>query len=202
VEMGRGDEAVRFATTQLELSQRLVDRLTAAVQEPALVALLLGKSAQAAERGIALTVTDDTHFDTTLDATLDATVGAEERDRDAGAVLTPTEMITVVGNLVDNAFDACDKDDPWVEVTVQQDDAALRIVVADSGPGMDEATFEQARRRGYSTKEGGAEGRRGLGLALVSQVVERHGGRLTAEVTYGSVVSVTIERGAAQRRRS
>ena len=70
VEMGRGDEAVRFATTQLELSQRLVDRLTAAVQEPALVALLLGKSAQAAERGIALTVTDDTHFDTTLDARL------------------------------------------------------------------------------------------------------------------------------------
>ena len=194
VEMGRGDEAVRFATTQLELSQRLVDRLTAAVQEPALVALLLGKSAQAAERGIALTVTDDTHFDTT--------VGAEEREGDAGAVLTPTEMITVVGNLVDNALDACDKDDPWVEVTVQQDDAALRIVVADSGPGMDEATFQQARRRGYSTKEGGAEGRRGLGLALVSQVVERHGGQLTAEVTYGSVVSVTIERGAAQRRRS
>ena len=66
--------------------------------------------------------------------------------------------------------------------------------MADSGPGMDEATFEQARRRGYSTKEGGAEGRRGLGLALVSQVVERHGGRLTAEVTYGSVVSVTIDR--------
>ncbi|MFI5073664.1 MAG: sensor histidine kinase [Actinomycetales bacterium] len=198
VEMGRGDEAVRFATTQLELSQRLVDRLTAAVQEPALVALLLGKSAQAAERAISLTVTDDTHFDTTLDTT----VGAEERDRDAGAVLTPTEMITVVGNLVDNAFDACDKDDPWVEVTVQQDDAALRIVVADSGPGMDEATFEQARRRGYSTKEGGAEGRRGLGLALVSQVVERHGGQLTAEVTYGSVVSVTIERGAPHRRRS
>jgi hypothetical protein len=210
VEMGRGDEAVRFATTQLELSQRLVDRLTAAVQEPALVALLLGKSAQAAERGIALTVTDDTHLDTTLDATFDAsldansdsTVGAEKRGHDAGAVLTPTEMITVVGNLVDNAFDACDKDDPWVEVTVQQDDAALRIVVADSGPGMDEATFEQARRRGYSTKEGGAEGRRGLGLALVSQVVERHGGQLTAEVTYGSVVSVTIERGAPHRRRS
>jgi sensor histidine kinase regulating citrate/malate metabolism len=202
VEMGRGDEAVRFATTELELSQRLVDRLTAAVQEPALVALLLGKSAQAAERGISLTVTDDTHLDTHLDTQLDGSSDGEERDRLAGPVLTPTELVTVVGNLVDNAFDACDKDDPWVEVTVRQDDAALRIVVADSGSGMDEATFQQARRRGYSTKEGGAEGRRGLGLALVSQVVERHGGRLTAEVTYGSVVSVTIERGAAPRRRS
>ena len=190
VEMGRGDEAVRFATTELELSQRLVDRLTASVQEPALVALLLGKSAQAAERGIALTVTDDTHL------------GADDMGRELGGVLTPTEMVTVVGNLVDNALDACDKDDPWVEVTVRQDDVALRIVVADSGSGMDAATFEQARRRGYSTKEGGVEGRRGLGLALVAQVVQRHGGRLTAEVTYGSVVAVTIDRGVAARRPS
>ena len=194
VEMGRGDEAVRFATTELELSQRLVDRLTASVQEPALVALLLGKSAQAAERGIALTVTDDTH--------LGSQPGTDELDRELGGVLTPTEMVTVVGNLVDNALDACDKDDPWVEVTVRQDDAALRIVVADSGSGMDAATFEQARRRGYSTKEGGVEGRRGLGLALVAQVVQRHGGRLTAEVTYGSVVAVTIDRGVAARRPS
>jgi sensor histidine kinase regulating citrate/malate metabolism len=183
VEMGRGDEAVRFATTELELSQRLVDRLTAAVHEPALVALLLGKSAQAAERGITLTVTDDTHL------------GPDE----LGGVLTPNEMVTVLGNLVDNALDACDKDDPWVEVTVRQEDAALRIVVADSGPGMDAATFDRARRRGYSTKEGGAEGRRGLGLALVSQVVDRHGGQLTAEVTYGSVVAVTIPRGVPPR---
>ena len=187
VEMGRGDEAVRFATTQLELSQRLVDRLTAAVHEPALVALLLGKSAQAAERGIALTVTDETHL------------GVDEGAGEVDGVLTPTEMVTVVGNLVDNALDACDKDDPWVEVTVRQDESALWVVVADSGPGMDEATFEQARRRGYSTKEGGVEGRRGLGLALVSQLVERHRGRLTAEVTYGSVVSVTIDRGSATK---
>ena len=72
VEMGRGDEAVRFATDELELSQRLVDRLTAAVHEPALVALLLGKSAQAAERGIALTVTDDTQLGASATASASA----------------------------------------------------------------------------------------------------------------------------------
>ena len=62
VEMGRPDDAVRFATDELELSQRLVDRLSHDVGEPALVALLLGKTAQADERGIPLTVTEDTYL--------------------------------------------------------------------------------------------------------------------------------------------
>ena len=62
VEMGRPEEAVRFATDELALSQRLVDRLSHDVGEPALVALLLGKTAQADERGIALTITEDTHL--------------------------------------------------------------------------------------------------------------------------------------------
>jgi sensor histidine kinase regulating citrate/malate metabolism len=182
IELDRAQDALEFATEELSLAQRLTDEVVGAVDEPALTALLLGKSAQASERGIDFVVGDHVVV--------------------PDGVAPSRDLVTIVGNLVDNAFDACDKDDPWVEVTVQQDDAALRIVVADSGSGMDEATFEQARRRGYSTKEGGAEGRRGLGLALVSQVVERHGGRLTAEVTYGSVVSVTIEWGAALRRRS
>ena len=67
VEMGRADEAVQFATNELELSQQLVDRLSSAVGEPALVALLLGKTAQADERGIELTVTEDTHLPSNAD---------------------------------------------------------------------------------------------------------------------------------------
>lgn len=172
VEMGRPEDAVRFATTELELSQRLVDRLSDAVSEPALVALLLGKTAQADERGIALTVTEDTQLP-------------------AETVLTGPEMVTVLGNLIDNAMDACDRDDPWVEVTVSQDDTELLIRVADSGAGMDPATFERAMQRGYSTK-GGDGADHGLGLALVAQVVNKHGGTLRADVTYGSVVTVTV----------
>jgi sensor histidine kinase regulating citrate/malate metabolism len=179
VEMGRADDAVKFATTELELSQRLVDRLSEAVGEPALVALLLGKTAQADERGVALTVTEDTQLPSDADALL----------------LTPHEMVTVVGNLVDNAVDACDRDDPWVEVTVRQDDhndGALLIRVTDSGPGMDPTTFQRAMQRGYSTKGDSAD--HGLGLALVAQVVKRHHGTLTADVTYGSTVTVTVPR--------
>jgi signal transduction histidine kinase len=45
-------------------------------------------------------------------------------------------------------------------------------------------------RRGYSTKGGGDH--HGLGLALVAQVVKRHHGTLTADITYGSVVTITV----------
>ncbi len=107
-------------------------------------------------------------------------------------ILSPGEMITVVGNLVDNAMEACDPADPWVEVGIVGDHRALEIVVADSGPGMDPETFDRATTRGYSTKTGGDEAGRGLGLALVAQVVARHRGTLTAANTYGSVVTVRV----------
>lgn len=177
VEMGRADEAVQFATNELELSQQLVDRLSSAVSEPALVALLLGKTAQADERGIELTITEDTHLPSNAD----------------DVPLTGPEMVTVLGNLIDNAMDACDREDPWVEVTVSQDNGTLLIRVADSGAGMDAGTFEKAMERGYSTK--GESNHHGLGLALVAQVVNRHNGTLTADVTYGSVVTVEVNGG-------
>lgn len=59
---------------------------------------------------------------------------------------------------------------------------------------MDAETFANAMRRGYSTKSGADAEQHGLGLALVAQVVARHDGTLTADVTYGSVVTVTVPR--------
>lgn len=175
IEMGRADGAAQLATTELQLSQHLIDRMSETVAEPALAALLLGKTAQASERGIALTLTEDSQ------------VGD-----DATRLLPVSDMITVVGNLIDNALDATDPDDPWVEVTIVGDATHLEATVADSGAGMNPEVFEMAQGRGYSTKSGGDEAGRGLGLALVAQVVARHHGTLHAENTYGSVVTVRL----------
>ncbi|WP_233434548.1 sensor histidine kinase [Nocardia yamanashiensis] len=172
VELGRPEDAVDFATAELELSQALIDRLTSAVAEPAVVALLLGKVEKAAEQGVELTVTGDTVVDSV-------------------EPLTAHEMVTLLGNLIDNAVDAVHHDeDAWVEVTVRSDAAELYVRVADSGPGMSEEVFTRATERGYSTKTD----HQGLGLALVRRLVARRGGELRAQSEPESAVLVTFSR--------
>ena len=50
---------MEFATAELELAQALTDQVVGAVDEPVLAALLLGKAAQANERGVELVLAED-----------------------------------------------------------------------------------------------------------------------------------------------
>ena len=59
IELGRADEALRFAATELAVAQHLTDVVVGAVGEPELAALVLGKAAEASERGVELRVDDD-----------------------------------------------------------------------------------------------------------------------------------------------
>ncbi|MDI9885128.1 histidine kinase, partial [Streptomyces sp. HNM0645] len=90
IELGRADEAVEFATAELELAQVLTDRVVTAVGEPVLAALLLGKAAQANESGVELVLTDDSRID----------------DGVLPPWLPPRDLVTVLGNLIDNAVEA------------------------------------------------------------------------------------------------
>ena len=60
VELGRTEEALDFATEELEIAQLLTDRVVGSVSDPVVSALLLGKTAQAAERGVQLRIDDRT----------------------------------------------------------------------------------------------------------------------------------------------
>ncbi len=59
IELGRADEALRFAATELAVAQHLTDVVVGSVGEPELAALVLGKAAEASERGVELRVDDD-----------------------------------------------------------------------------------------------------------------------------------------------
>jgi len=166
VELGRAEEAVEFATAELALAQRLTDRVVDAVSEPVLAALLLGKAAEANERGAELVITPETEID---DAVL-------------GGTLAPRDVVTVLGNLIDNALDAALEAGaaPKVFVTARAEDGDLLLRVEDTGRGLSAESVPAAFGRGWSTK---ADTGRGLGLALVQQAVRRGGG--TIEVGRG-----------------
>lgn len=164
IEMGQPEEAVEFATEELQVAQLLADRLAAAVEEPVLAALLLGKTAEASERGVALSV--------------------EGRLPGADLPLDPRELLTVIGNLVDNALDAV-ADPPAarqrrVRVLLDGGDGRISVTVDDSGPGVAAEDAAHVLERGWSTK---AAAGRGVGLALVAQVVRRHAGEITVDAS-------------------
>ena len=173
LELGRTDQALAFATDDLQLSQSLADELVVSLDEPVLAALVMGKAAQANERGVRL--------------------DAEATDSLAGTGLAAQDLVTIVGNLVDNAIDAAATGEPprWVSLEIAVEHDGVVIEVADSGPGVPEKDSEAVLRYGYSTKPHTGQGR-GLGLALVSRTVNRLGGSLTVARRRGAVFTVVL----------
>lgn len=177
IELGRQQDAVQFATAELASAQRLTDRVVSAVEEPVLAALLLGKSATAHERGVRLEI-------------------------DPGSAVAPTgipsgELVTIVGNLLDNAIEAALAGDPPREVhfAAWVDDDRLEIRVEDSGLGVSEQQVPRMFERGWSTKtatDGSSAVGRGLGLALVAQAVRRNGGVISVRPVPGAPFSVSL----------
>ena len=179
IELGRAEEAVRFATAELDLAQRLTDRVVGAVDEPVVAALLLGKSAEAGERGVEVVLGEETEIDDTALAHL------ESRD-----------LVTILGNLIDNAVEAvAESPHPRVDVTIRSTSDGVLIRVADNGPGVDPEAARQLFQRGWSTKSGD----RGLGLALVGQSVRRNGGDVDVRTDGGAVFIVHLPGSDGQR---
>jgi sensor histidine kinase regulating citrate/malate metabolism len=157
--------------------QELTEALLERVGDPVLGALLLAKAAVASERGIELRVSDDTVM---------------TRSR-----LDSEDLITLLGNLIDNALDAAavspeTPDGRWVNLSVTEAQDELVIKVHDSGPGVDENLNGQIFQEGFSTKSGPRRKRRGFGLALVRQVARRLGGDVTVVNDGGAVFTVKI----------
>jgi two-component system CitB family sensor kinase len=173
IEVGRYEDAVGFIEKSALVHQTLVESFVESVGDPILLGLLLGKAAIASERGVELRVTSDTSLPEGL---------GDVRD-----------LVTVVGNLVDNALESVAPLGPgWIEVSVRPQDGGLLIHVADSGPGIAPEIVDEIFTDGFTTKAGRGAGRRGLGLALVSQAVRRRGGHVSVENDGGARFTVFL----------
>ncbi|MCH5287476.1 MAG: sensor histidine kinase [Christensenellaceae bacterium] len=171
LQIGDTQQAMAFIDGVVAETENSYQWVVRQIENRTLAALLLGKTNHAKEL--------DIQFSLRRDSRLEA----------HNPYLSARDLVTVVGNLIENAFDAV-KNRPFprqVEVFIGQSEEGLTITVDDTGCGMTPEQIETLRARQYTTKGEG----HGFGLRLIQQIVREHGGYLEIESEPGEGSSFT-----------
>lgn len=180
IELGKGQDALEFITDQVAIHQELTTAYRDRIGDPLLVALLLAKSAVASERGIAFRV--------------------DAESLDEVRITEPRRVLTVVGNLVDNALDsvgALRYAGGRVDVAFRAKGGDLEVRVADNGPGVAPEHLSELFDPGFTTKDRRLHS--GVGLSLVREAVGRGTGSVSVS-SDGGAVFIAVLRGILQPR--
>ncbi|KUM78986.1 sensor histidine kinase [Streptomyces griseorubiginosus] len=173
LELEMYEDAVEFVGEVVGDHRATAEQVTEKIKDPRLAALLVGKATVAAERGVALWVSDRTRLPDRL--------------------VDPSGLVTIVGNLVDNALDAAaGAPHARVEVELRTEGRTAVLRVRDTGPGIPVEQRELVFTEGWSTKEPPAHRGRGLGLSLVRKLAERQGGSATVGDAGGGGAEFTV----------
>ncbi|MRS18855.1 GHKL domain-containing protein [Enterobacteriaceae bacterium RIT692] len=183
LQMQRYDDAMRYIHAQSAGAQQVLDFVSARFTSPALCGLLLGKYVSAREKGVEL------KFDPACQLTR------------IPAALSETALMSVIGNLLDNAVDATlNARTPAtpVELYISGRNQELLIEVADQGCGIDDSIKPHLFEQGVTSKPNsgddmlGAE--HGIGLYLAAGYVQQAGGsiEISDNSPQGTIFSVFI----------
>ncbi|MET0928533.1 MAG: ATP-binding protein [Aeromicrobium sp.] len=177
VQLGEYDQVTSLVGVLTRRRAEISDAVTQRVADPAVAALLIAKSSVAAEAGVTLAITPDSALGPVPPA-------------------TSADLTTIIGNLVDNAVDAC-KSVPAPAVTVELTETSTEILlqVRDNGPGVPDELADAIFTRGFSTKPD-VPGGRGIGLPLVRLISMQRSGTVTVERDDGAVFTVRLPKEA------
>lgn len=180
IQMEMYNEASSYIQNITMVQRENISKVMNAVNEPAVAALLIGKIARASELNVSFVLREGCYY-SSADMNL------------------PSEMlITVIGNLLDNAFDAMNENGDYqaqkeLMFGIYSKPGAVLITVDDTGSGISKEDIAHIFENGYSTKGEG----RGTGLYQVKSMVENFGGKITVETQegVGSSFSVSFAKG-------
>jgi len=151
IKMESYEELRKFIAQVVNHGAHEVGQVTKNMKDPALAGFLLGKLSFARENKVEMIIDCDTLVPEPDDPRI------------------THELITVIGNLVDNAIEAMAQlDNKILQVKFHYEDSSLQIKIRDSGPGLHKDQFPHLFTKGYSTKGDN----RGFGLYLVNKSME------------------------------
>ncbi|GAA4721762.1 ATP-binding protein [Brevibacillus fulvus] len=177
-------EAIDFISTETDLHLNHTRFIMREVPDPIIAGLLIGKLNQAQELGVKLELDEESSF------------------RQIPAAIDRRQLVTIMGNLIDNAMEAVlapGAHARHVKVLLMDIGEDLLIEVEDRGAGIPPEHAEAIFQTGFSTK---AEGTRGYGLALVKQAVDHLGGYITFSdhPLGGTMFTVSLPKQADQNK--
>jgi two-component system CitB family sensor kinase len=177
LDIGDHDAAFEYAVESAGADQALTESVRERIGNALLVGLIVAKTTVAAERGVRMVLSED------------SALGEDPPHL--------RRLLTIVGNLLDNAIDAASGGPPPAggrEVLLSLVEAVdlVMVRVADSGPGIPPDAIESIFEDGWSTRPDRGTARRGLGLALVHRLTQRHGGTITVSEGPGAVFTVVL----------
>lgn len=127
------------------------------IKNPVIAGLVLSKLSKSREMGVSMTVDEDTRM---------------LSEQESG---TNHELVTILGNLIDNALEAVQSvTEKKVSLAIHATDSMITIQVRDSGLGLQQNIKDQIFKKGFSTKANN----RGFGLYLVDSSVKRLNGSI------------------------
>ncbi|EPM1136165.1 citrate sensor histidine kinase CitA [Klebsiella variicola] len=175
----RYDHALDLIQQQSESHQKVIDFIARNFQDNHLAGLLIGKYYRAKELGLEL-VFDPACFVDRLPT-----------------ALSHNEWISIVGNLLDNAYNASlrqPQGSRQIECLINSDGHEVIIEIADQGCGIDETLRDRIFERGVTSSASSASKDHGIGLWLVRSYVEQAGGSIVVEnnIPFGTIFTLYI----------
>ncbi|MDQ0919117.1 two-component system sensor histidine kinase DctS [Paenibacillus sp. V4I5] len=166
IQLDHKQKALDYLFETMEAQSELSSFVSSKIANESAAGLLLGKISRGRELGI----------DVRLDRASRLVRFPENMDQH--------DIVVILGNLIENAFDALKEKDGKKEIfiSIEQDDDLLSILVEDNGKGMGEETKQRLFERGFSTN---ADEGRGIGLYLIHNIVNKCGAHLEVESTVG-----------------
>ena len=165
LQMKEYDKVLAMVQGESQAQQQLIDSLRGAFADRQVAGLLFGKVQRARELGLTMTIVP----------------GSQLHQLPEG--LDSTEFAAIVGNLLDNAFEASlrtQQGNKVVELYLSDEGDDVIIEVADQGCGVPEASREKIFEQGVSTRTD-EPGEHGIGLYLIASYVRRCDGVITLE---------------------